>query len=1324
MPGAQITNEDTTLVFNVANSNLISISDTDAGTNPLEVTLTVNDGILTLSGTTGLIFNTGSNGSATMTFTGTLSDINTALDGLSFTPNTNFNGSASLQITTHDDTSLLASYSFDNIGNLGADDGPGITYDGTVNGATQVFDATRGDVLNFDGNDSVQITGHFGDPANLTLSAWVDLTTADTNGADFISLGDSVVLRYGEWSGGSVRGAYYDGSTWQELSFTTNLVGAGWHHVAYSVDDTNNVHTIYLDGVAVDSNVMTGSVSYTLGPDSYIGTHGDGAPQWDLIGQLDDARVYDRVLTAAEIAGIMNVSPGKDSDTINITVDPVNDQPTTSGIANYSINEDSGFSFLDLKAVFADVEDPDTSLTFSITGNTNPALFDSLSITGADLDTLSSAYAANQNGSSTITIRATDTGGEFVETSYTVTVNAVNDAPVNIVPLSQTTDEDTTIVFSAGNGNHIQVGDVDSGNNPLKVTLTATNGTMTLSSTFGLNVSVGTGSDDTTVTFTGTITNINAALEGMSFTPLLNYNGSANIQITTEDLGSELFGYDTVFASSTTAGVNDKEQIATQVTLSQDGTLTSITAYMGGIAEKKDIQFSLYADAAGEPGALLAESGKVTYALGDGWFTVELPATALTAGNYWLGLAPGKEATLNYDAAGGQTRYSNFDPGSGFADPWSGTYATNTQQLSVFASYTPDGVTAGSDIDNISINVNSVNDAPTLDNTGTMTFNPITEDISTPANSGNTVAEIIASAGDMITDPDSGAVEGIAVTGVDNSSGTWYFTTDELSWWSFEFRGVSTSGASDANAVLLDSTAKIRFVPYADYNGSAGNITFRAWDQTTGTNGQFNVNVSSYGGTTAFSAATETASINVTAVNDAPTVANAIANQSAAEDTPFNFQFATNTFNDVDADTLTYISDASGWLAFNATTRTFTGTPLNGDVGTTTVTVTADDGNGGSISDTFDIVVNNTIDAPVAVDDKQSLDFDGIDDYVSIANSPSLIMTNTMTMEAWINPDTSANSNRMIINKEGEYEVALLANDRLVVAFANTDPGWTWHDTGYTVTNGEWVHIAVSYNNGTMSTYVNGSVVDVYSGSGSITDAHVTMNDLRIGGRENVPAGKYFDGEISDVRIWNTVRTDAEIAAAMGQVLTGAEAGLVGYWQFNESTGAAVTDLTVNANHGTLIDGGSGTVGPQWTGYVTDQDTQITINAANGILDNDYDPDGDTLTVTQVNGSGANVGGLFTLASGANLTVGSSGDFIYDPNAAFDYLGAGESGTDTFTYQVTDGNGGFDTATVIIKISGINDAPTHGAGNIAAIFEDNTNPPGETVANLFNGTFC
>ena len=70
---------------------------------------------------------------------------------------------------------------------------------------------------------------------------------------------------------------------------------------------------------------------------------------------------------------------------------------------------------------------------------------------------------------------------------------AVNDAPVNTVPGPQNTNEETVLVFSSGNGNQISIGDVDAGVSPLQVTLTATNGTLTLSGLAGLSFTTGDG---------------------------------------------------------------------------------------------------------------------------------------------------------------------------------------------------------------------------------------------------------------------------------------------------------------------------------------------------------------------------------------------------------------------------------------------------------------------------------------------------------------------------------------------------------------------------------------------------------------------------------------------------------------------------------------------------------------------------------------------------------------------------------------------------------------------------------------------------------------
>ena len=103
---------------------------------------------------------------------------------------------------------------------------------------------------------------------------------------------------------------------------------------------------------------------------------------------------------------------------------------------------------------------------------------------------------------------------------------------------------------------------------------------------------------------------------------------------------------------------------------------------------------------------------------------------------------------------------------------------------------------------------------------------------------------------------------------------------------------------------------------------------------------------------------------STTVTNNAPTVANAIQDQTATVGTALSFAFPATTFNDADSDTLTYTATQSddsalpAWLSFDAATRTFSGTPQAADVETVSVKVTASDGNGGSVSDTFDIVVS------------------------------------------------------------------------------------------------------------------------------------------------------------------------------------------------------------------------------------------------------------------------------------------------------------------------------------------------------------------------------
>src|SRR4029453_10086709 len=105
----------------------------------------------------------------------------------------------------------------------------------------------------------------------------------------------------------------------------------------------------------------------------------------------------------------------------------------------------------------------------------------------------------------------------------------------------------------------------------------------------------------------------------------------------------------------------------------------------------------------------------------------------------------------------------------------------------------------------------------------------------------------------------------------------------------------------------------------------------------------------------------------------------------------------------------------------------------------------------------------------------------------------------------------------------------------------------------------------------------------------------------------------------------------------------------------------------------------------------TNENTALNVIAANGVLKNDTDVDGGTLTVSAV--AGGTVGSQFDLASGALPALHADGSDVYNPNGKFESLGTGVNGSDSFSYTVTDGKGGTDTATVNLTITGVNDAP-------------------------------
>jgi hypothetical protein len=120
-------------------------------------------------------------------------------------------------------------------------------------------------------------------------------------------------------------------------------------------------------------------------------------------------------------------------------------------------------------------------------------------------------------------------------------------------------------------------------------------------------------------------------------------------------------------------------------------------------------------------------------------------------------------------------------------------------------------------------------------------------------------------------------------------------------------------------------------------------------------------------------------------VNTLPTLAQAITDQTANAGQSYSFILPASTFSDADGNSLTYsTSNLPSWLSFNAATRTFTGTPSQ--AGTSSITVTANDGNGGIVSDSFDLMVNTPPALVQAIAD-QSARVDNSYNYTLPANT-------------------------------------------------------------------------------------------------------------------------------------------------------------------------------------------------------------------------------------------------------------------------------------------------------------------------------------------------
>ncbi len=643
---------------------------------------------------------------------------------------------------------------------------------------------------------------------------------------------------------------------------------------------------------------------------------------------------------------------GSVTDTFSITVANVNDAPSVSiALTDYYTNEQVAVNLHGTGISISDVDSNNITLTLTGPGG-NSQLTASVGTTGVSISSgngtptlvltgtltqLNDFLAGNNGGTltyrlagdtpiatATITISASD-GALSGNDTTAVNITAVNDAPVNTVPGAQSTNEDTALVFSAGNSNQIQIGDVDAAAGTMEVTLSVTNGTLTLAGTTGLSFTTGDGTADSTLVFTGTLTDINTALATLTYNPTTNYNGAAVLSITTSDQGN----------TGTGGTLTDTDTVNITVNATNDAPTVTITPTDYNATEQ------LWMDLHGTGISVADIDGNpLTITITGAGSNSNFGATAGTTGvNIVSGIntntlvLSGTAAQLNDLFAGNN--------GGTFTYRLSGDTPLATRLLTISAS---DGSLSGNDT--ATINITAVNDAPENSVPGAQVTN---EDVALvfSAGNGNQI---------QVDDLDVGASDLEVTLSVTNGT----LTLAGVAGLAF----TTGDGTTDSSMVFRGTQANI--------NAALATLTFNPTGNFTGA-AVLSITTSDLGSTGTGGTLTDTDNVNITinGTNDAPTVANAIPNQNATEDAAFNFQFAANTFADIDAGaTLTYSAQLNGggalpaWLSFNPATRTFSGTPANGDVGTISIDVIADDGNGGTVTDTFNIVVANTNDAP------------------------------------------------------------------------------------------------------------------------------------------------------------------------------------------------------------------------------------------------------------------------------------------------------------------------------------------------------------------------
>ena len=478
-------------------------------------------------------------------------------------------------------------------------------------------------------------------------------------------------------------------------------------------------------------------------------------------------------------------------------------------------------------------------------------------------------------------------------------------------------------------------------------------------------------------------------------------------------------------------------------------------------------------------------------------------------------------------------------------------------------------------------------------------------------------------------------------------------------------------------------------------NDGHGNLTTQFYDADNNPLNSVVVNDDGHGNvhTLNYDASGKLLGDSWTHVNTAP-LASVIDAQTAKQGDQFTFHIPDGSFTDSNVgDTLTYsatLIDGSAlpsWLGFDAATQTFSGTPLNGDIGSLELKVTATDTAGAAVSSNFNVTVINTNDAPIVVTSltNQSINEDETWSFVVPANTftdvdagDSLTLTGTRAdgsaLPSWMsfNATTRTFSGTPINDDVGNLSLKVTAIDTAGATVSSSFNVTVINTNDAPIANADSASVKEDQTlSATGNVLANDSDVDV----GDTFKVQASATGLRHGIYGDLTLGA--DGSYS-----YALNNSAANVQALGRNATVTDT-------FDYSvTDDSSTPLQASSSLSVSITGSNdGPTAVADTASVSEDGSTVAITTTGNVLANDTDVDtGDTLSVLTPGALHGNYG---------DLTLRADGSYSYTLNnsaANVQSLRAGQYVTDTFAYIATD-----DLATaassLTVNIAGSNDAP-------------------------------